>query len=139
MGTSKRIINIEGIGSQYSRKLENAGIKTTKDLLKACRTPRERDELARSSGVGHKLLLEWANRADLWRIKGVAEEYSDLLENTGVDTVVELSKRNPDNLYEMLMAKAHATGHRIVRRPPSKKQVASWVSQAKKLPRMLEY
>jgi hypothetical protein len=38
------------------------------------------------------------NLVDLFRIKGVAEKYSDLLEEAGIDIVVELSKRVPENL-----------------------------------------
>ncbi len=36
--------------------------------------------------------------ADLMRIKGVGEEYSELLEAAGVDTVKELRNRNAANL-----------------------------------------
>ena len=41
--------------------------------------------------------------ADLFRIKGVGEEYSDLLEEAGVDTVAELATRNADNLHAKIL------------------------------------
>ena len=83
---------IEGIGPVYGKKLAKIGIKTTQALLKKGANPKGRKEIEEASGMGHKLILEWVNLADLFRIKGIGEEYSDLLEEAGVDTVVELAK-----------------------------------------------
>ena len=74
------IINIEGIGPEYTKKLADSGIKTTEALLKKGATPKARKEIEKATGISHKIILEWVNLADLFRIKGVAEEYSDLLE-----------------------------------------------------------
>jgi len=133
-----RIIDIEGIGPEYrSRLKERAGITTTEALLNACATPEQREALAMRVDVSPKLILEWANLADLFRIKGVGEEYSDLLEEAGVDTVVELAQRNADNLYAALQETNDEK--LLVRRMPSLGQVRDWVSQAKALPRVLTY
>jgi predicted flap endonuclease-1-like 5' DNA nuclease len=133
-----RIINIEGIGPVYKQALkEKAGVTTTEALLEAAASPKQREDLASKTGIPEKLVLEFANLADLFRIKGVGEEYSDLLEEAGVDTVVELAQRNADNLHEAL----RKTNEReaLVRRLPTLKQVKDWVAQAKKLPRVLTY
>lgn len=133
-----RIIDIEGIGRHYKRALkEKAGITTTEALLEAAGTPEQREELAAKTGIGPKLILEWANLADLFRVKGVGEEYSDLLEEAGVDTVVELAQRNPENLYAILGETNEEK--LLVRRLPSLKQVQDWVAQAQRLPRILTY
>ena len=60
------------------------------DLLEKGATPKGRKEIAEKSGISDALILKWANRADLFRVKGIGEEYSDLLEAAGVDTVPEL-------------------------------------------------
>lgn len=131
------IMNIEGIGETYRNKLMASGIKTVEALLKQGASANGREKIAAETGISSKLILEWVNHADLWRIKGVSEEYSDLLEEAGVDTVVELAQRVPANLYnkmtEVNMAK------KLVRRLPSEKQVADWVAQAKRLPRVVNY
>ncbi len=127
---------IEGIGGTYSKKLKEMGIKTVNDLLKKASKRSERKRLAKNLGVSEKKVLEWVNRADLFRIPGVGEEYSDLLEQAGVDTVVELAKRNPDNLYEAILK---VNEKKLVRRLPTKNQVAGWIRSAKKLKRMVEY
>ena len=132
-----KIIDVEGIGSVYAKKLIKAGISTTNKLLKKGATAKGRQEIESMTGIGHALVLEWVNHADLYRIKGVAEEYSDLLEEAGVDTVPELAQRNAANLHAKLVEVNDAK--KLVRQLPSEKQVVDWVSQAKKLPRVVQY
>jgi predicted flap endonuclease-1-like 5' DNA nuclease len=128
---------IEGIGPVYLKKLANAGLKTVEGLLKAGASPSGRNQIAEDTGISKTLVLEWVNHADLWRIKGVSEEYSDLLEEAGVDTVVELAQRRADNLYDKMVETNHMK--KLVRRLPSARQVADWVRQAKSLPRAVNY
>ncbi len=132
-----KIIDIEGIGPVYAEKLQSIGIRSVAQLLKAGAQPKGRQELADKAGISKDLILEWVNHADLYRIKGVAEEYSDLLEEAGVDTVVELATRNPENLYNKIIETNQAK--KLVRRPPSQKMVEDWVEQAKDMPRAVFY
>ncbi|MGD8700313.1 MAG: DUF4332 domain-containing protein [Gemmatimonadales bacterium] len=132
-----KIADIEGIGASYAKKLSAAGITTTDKLLEQCKSPKARKQLAGSTGISEKLVLEWANHADLYRIKGVGQEYSDLLEAAGVDTVPELGNRNAANLYAQM--KEVNAKKKLTRQVPSEKQVAGWIAQAKKLPRVIKY
>jgi predicted flap endonuclease-1-like 5' DNA nuclease len=132
-----KIIDVEGIGPVYTKKLVAIGITTTNKLLKKGATPMGRKEIEQQSGIGHELVLEWVNHVDLYRIKGVAQEYSDLLEEAGVDTVPELAMRNAANLHAKLMEVNEKKS--LVRQLPSQSQVADWISQAKKLPRVIQY
>ena len=131
------ILRIEGIGPTYAGKLRDIDIRTTETLLKIGATPYGRQDIARRSGISETLILEWVNLADLMRIKGVGEEYSDLLEEAGVDTVKELRNRRPDNLHEKILQTNEIK--KLVRRPPSLKEVKSWVEQAKILPPVVTY
>lgn len=132
-----KLEDIEGIGNTYAQKLKGSGIKSLKSLLEKGATPKGRAEIAQASGIGEKLILEWVNHADLYRIKGVASEYSDLLEEAGVDTVVELAQRKADNLLEKIAETNKQK--KLVRRLPVLSQVESWVKQAKSLPRKIQY
>ncbi len=132
-----RIIDIEGIGPVYADKLGKMGIRTTEGLLKKGASPEGRQQIAAAAGIGHALVLEWVNLADLYRIKGVGSEYSDLLEEAGVDTVVELSKRDPEHLHGKMIEINNAKN--LVNRMAGLKQVRNWVSQAKRLPRVVTY
>ncbi len=132
-----KLIQIEGIGIAYAGKLQELGITTTQELLEKGATPASRQDIAAKTGISEKLILEWVNHADLFRIRGIGEEYADLLEAAGVDTVPELAQRNPENLYEKLVAVNQAKG--LVRRLPPLSAVKDWVEQAKTLPRAIQY
>jgi predicted flap endonuclease-1-like 5' DNA nuclease len=132
-----KIIQIEGIGQSYALRLQELGILTTQALLEQGATPAGRQDIAGRTGISQKLILEWVNHADLCRIKGIGEEYADLLEAAGVDTVPELAQRNPDSLYEKLLALNQEK--RLVRRLPPLSAVSSWIEQAKTLPRVIKY
>ena len=131
------IASIEGIGPVYAAKLAEAGVKTTETLLEKCATPKGRKELAEATGIDDGKILRWANNADLFRIKGVGEEYADLLEQAGVDTVPELAQRNGENLHKKLVEINEAKN--LVNRVPTENQVKDWIEQAKELPRVLTY
>lgn len=126
------IDTIEGIGPKNATKLRKARIRTTEALLKRGATRKGRAEIAAATGLSEHMVLEWVNRADLMRVKGVGEEYSDLLEAAGVDTVKELRTRRPDNLLAA-MVEVNAK-KRLVRRLPTLSMVERWVAHAKELP-----
>lgn len=132
-----KILSIEGIGPVYAEKLVVAGVKTVEALLEKGASPKGREALAEATGITEKLILEWVNLADLMRIKGVGEEYSDLLEEAGVDTVKELKHRNPDNLYKALVE--INMEKKLVRRVPTLKEVQKWIAEAAELPAVVTY
>ena len=131
------IKGIEGIGEVYGEKLKALGVRSKAALLEAGATKKGRAELAAKAGVGEKLILGWVNRADLFRVKGVGTQYADLLENAGVDTVVELANRKAENLVEK-MTQVNAD-KRLVRQLPALSKVQDWIAQAEKLPRKVSY
>jgi len=131
------LTTIEGIGEVYSGQLSEAGISTTEDLLEKAATPAGRQAVEEETGISGKLVLRWANMADLFRINGVSEEYADLLEACGVDTVPELAQRNPENLYQALIQTNEEK--QLTRGNIGESQVATWVSEANELPRVLTY
>ena len=132
------IETIEGVGSAYAKKLRAAGIRSCEALLKRGADKKGRDEVAAATGFSAGTILEWVNRADLMRIKGVGSEYSDLLEAAGVDTVKELRNRNAANLtakmVEVNNAAVKKTKKSIVRQVPAQSMVERWIDHAKTLP-----
>ncbi len=123
------IEEIEGIGPTFGEKLKAAGVTSTADLLTSCCDPKGRKGLAETTGIPYDNLLKWTNRADLMRISGVGKQFSELLENAGVDTVKELRTRRPDNLTKK-MEEVNSL-KKLARSNPKESQVAEWVTQAK--------
>ncbi|HEY5734214.1 MAG TPA: DUF4332 domain-containing protein [Gammaproteobacteria bacterium] len=131
------IEKIEGIGPKNAAALAKVGVKTTEGLLKAGATKKGRQQLAEKSRISETNILGWVNRADLMRVKGVGEEYSDLLEKAGVDTVKELRNRNAANLWKAM--KEVNDKKNLVRALPSQSSVEAWVAQAKQLDPVVKY
>ena len=132
-----KIIDIQGIGPSYAEKLEKVNIRTTGALLKRGANPEGRKEIETMTGIGSPLILEWVNFADLYRIKGVGSQYSELLEKSGVDTVVELSKRVAENLHVKMLEINQEKN--LVNKMPGIDQIDNWIRQAKQLPRVVSY
>jgi predicted flap endonuclease-1-like 5' DNA nuclease len=132
-----KLSEIEGIGEAYSAKLTDAGITSIENLLESCCEKKGRKELAEKTGISEKLVLNWVNRADLARIKGVSTQYADLLECAGVDTIPELAQRNAENLQAKMVEVNEEKN--LVRQVPSASQVEAWVTQAKLLPRVINH
>jgi len=132
-----KLSTIEGIGDTYAETLKSAGVTSIENLLEKGSTPSGRKSLAEASGLSGKLLLGWINRADLFRVKGIGEEYADLLEKAGVDTVPELAQRSPANLTKKMVEVNEKK--KLVRKVPVQSMVEGWVAQAKKLPRKIHY
>ena len=132
-----QIEDIEGIGPQYAEKLKSAGIASVEKLLQSGATAKGRDDLATQTGISSKLILTWVNHADLFRIKGIAGQFSELLEAAGVDTVPELGQRNAENLQAAL-AKANEE-KKLAKTTPSLSQVTNWIAEAKSLTKIVEH
>lgn len=132
-----QIEDIEGIGPQYAEKLTVAGINSVEKLLDAGATAKGRAELAEKTGISSSLLLRWVNHADLFRIKGVAGQFSELLEAAGVDTVPELAQRNAENL-QLALAKTNDEKN-LTKTTPSLTQVTNWIAEAKSLPKVVTH
>src|SRR3989304_5773888 len=126
------ITDIDGIEAEIAGRLKSVGIRTTVKLLEAAKNPKGRKALAEKTGFDEKKILCWANQADKMRIKGIGEEYAELLHAAGVDTVKDLKYRNPANLAKA-MADANKK-RKMVRLLPSEKVVGRWIEHAKKLP-----
>ena len=132
-----KLEKIEGVGESSAHKLHEAGITTTDSLLERGASASGRKEIAEKSGISEKNILKWVNQVDLARINGISEEYGELLEVSGVDSVPELAQRKPENLMDSLMRVNDSK--RLVRKLPSLTQINKWVDQAKSLPKIVTH
>ena len=131
------IVEIEGIGPAYAEKLVTAGVRTTDDLLEKGATSQGRDTLATKTGIGVSLILDWVNHVDLMRINGVGPEFAEMLEKAGVDSILELAQRKPENLH-IKLTEVNAKMN-IANRTPGLTEVEKWITEADTLPRTVHH
>ncbi len=131
------ITDIEGIGPAYQEKLSAAGIRTVEALLEEGAGKQGRAAIAEASGIDESMILDWVNMADLFRIKGIASQFAELLKAAGVDTVKELRTRNAENLHAKLTEVNEEK--ELTRVVPSLDKVADFIEQAKQLEPLVTY
>lgn len=132
-----KLEQIEGIGEAYAAMLKKAGLKTTDDLLAQCATKSGRKKAAEATGISEKLILKWTNHADLFRIKGVASQFAELLEAAGVDTIKEFRHRVPANLHAKM--EAVNAEKNLTNRVPAVKEIEKMIAQAKEMEPVVKY
>jgi predicted flap endonuclease-1-like 5' DNA nuclease len=129
------INEIQGIDDAVAERLRAEGVTTVESFLERTATPSGRSALARSTSIDPVQILTWTNQADLFRIKGVAGHFAELLEAAGVDSVPELAQRDPERLRTKL---AEVNDRReVVHALPHDHDVEHWVEQAKQLPKVV--
>lgn len=131
------IAKIRAIAPFYAAKLKSVGIRSTRTLLKHTSTPKLRKELSDTTNIPIRLILDWANIADLTRVPGIALDYAELLVAAGVDTVKDLSRRNAANLVARM--KDINRKKPRVDLLPSEKRVAGWIKSAGSLTPGMDY
>jgi len=125
------------MNQREATKLRKARVRTTESLLKVAGTRGGRRKLARETEIAEESILRWVNRADLMRVKGIGSEYAELLEVSGVDTIKELRRRNPDRLLDTMVELN--LRKMLVRRLPTDGMVTGWVDEAKALDPLVTY
>ena len=128
---------IEGLTTYSASKLKSQGIRTTEALLEAARTVKGRKALAAKTGISEQQLLEWANLADYLRIPGMGKAKAELLRASGVNTVRELTHRNPARLAQAM--RDANDKRKLVRVMPSEKSVGDLIEKARQLPLKISY
>jgi hypothetical protein len=131
------IAELECIEPGIAIKLKSIGIRTTGRLLERANDAKGRRLLSEKVGIEEKKLLRIANMADRMRIKGVGQEYAELLEAAGVNTIRELQFRNPANLAARMAAANRQ--RKLVRLLPSEKRIGRWIDEAKSLQLKISY
>lgn len=126
-----------GINSEDASKLRSIGITAPLLLLKKGATPQGRQSIAAGIGIPDMQVLKWVNFIDLLRIKGLSLDDAQMLKAAGIDILVELATREPENLLEKLVtsSKTANPSYKI----PSLDQVQNWITQARELPRIISY
>lgn len=122
------LTTLEEIDSAFVAKLNEQGIYSIEDLLKAAAAAEGRQSLAATTGLPPKQIRRWVHLVDLMRVSGLRKDYLPWLEAAGVESLAALQICQPQNLFEELQ--------RIIKekkpelRIPPLEEVAAWITAA---------
>jgi len=114
------------IEPQYRRELPKVGITSLGELLSKTREKDDRDELALRLLIPKEVLIQWVEKAQLARLKGLGVGNLRLLERVGIDSISALAKDDPEHLYEKL---EQIPQDRVL---PRRAMIRIWVREARK-------
>jgi len=131
--SSYDVEEVEGIGTNYGKKLRELGINTTEQLLGQAYDMEGRIRIAESIGIEDFVILKWASMCDLMRVPGVAGQLSEQLVNARIYSIQDLSQQNATTLQTQL-----ATENRDdVEEIPNESALAIMIKHAKELKTIL--
>lgn len=126
-----RIDQVAGITHKDATKLRKHGVRTSKGLIEAAASRKDRADLSDATGIDPRDLQQWINHSDLMRVKGVGAEYAELLVAAGVDTLRDLRRRNPTALLAKIIGLNGDS--KVVQRLPTESMVEGWIEAARGL------
>lgn len=122
------ILELEGIGPAYAKKLRKAGVKDSAALLAA-----DPKALASKTEIAEGLLRTWRSMATLLPVKGVGAQYAEVLARTGIESITDLANCDADKLTARIATVLDSKQVTIVGTKITEKRVASWIAEANKL------
>ncbi len=106
-------------------------------MLDRCQTAQNKQELAAKLGISSSLLNRLIQLADLHRLDRVSDEYIELMIQTGIRCINDLSLRHPKQLQIDMIA-ANQVAH-LSRRIPYEYEVNDWIGQAIRLKKLIRF
>lgn len=128
---SKSVKYIGGVGSRYAQALSKTGIRTIEQLLEQGADRNGRLRISKLSSINESKILKWVHTSDLFRVKGIAGQYSELLLIAGVHSLVDLKSCDAESLVETLRGINKV--QKLCKISPNIKAVTSWIEQANAL------
>jgi hypothetical protein len=87
------VIEIEGLGPVMAERLERAGVRSTKDLLRV-----DVRQVSGETGISERLLANFRAMADLLQMPGVYPDQAAALVYAGCRSLADLKAANPAEL-----------------------------------------
>jgi large subunit ribosomal protein L20 len=123
------LIDVEGIGPAYLKKLAAAGITARAQLLQ--KDAEGRQALAEAAGIGEAMLGKWVSQIELAGLEGISDQDAEILVAGGITSVQALAEAHPDILNGTMIA-INAEKN-LVKEVASIEQIKGWIEQAKAL------
>ena len=132
-----RLKDFLGVDQTLLTRLEARGLRDAWQLLRVCKTPADRQKLARQLDVPYNELLDLVKMADLSRMRAVKAVRTRLYLESGFDTLDILAAQDPMELHLGLVKFVEESGFDGIATLP--KEAIATVKSAGELERWIQF
>ena len=125
-----------GVDPRVIEALAERGLKTADQMLAAGCSKAGRVALARTTDLPETTLLELVQLSDLARLPGVKGIRARLYHSAGITSIQKMAKQEPEALLRLTAE--HVQRSKFPGIPPLPKEVSSTITNARKVPAILE-
>lgn len=125
------VLEVEGIGPKYAKKLEAAGIHTTARLCYE-----DAAHVAKTIGAHEKTVRSWQSMSELAKVKGIGPQYAEALARAGIEGIQELKDRSADAIADQVNEYLGGLKNNVLGSGITAKRVEGWQKAAKPMRRV---
>ena len=122
---------------EYAKKLAKIGLKTASQILEVGKTKKERETLAKKSGMPVDAVLKFVKLANLARCPGHMKKRASLYYEAGLDTFDKIAELDPETMIKFVNDFIKKTG--FDGSAPILADARSSVENSKRIPRIIEF
>jgi predicted flap endonuclease-1-like 5' DNA nuclease len=130
-GDDHKVIEVEGIGTVYAAKLEQAGITTTGRLCYE-----KPEHISSKIGAPQKTVVVWQAMAQMMKVSGIGPQYAEALARAGITGIDELKRRQATAIAEQTNKYLESKAVTITSGTISERRVSGWQEAAKSMRRV---
>ncbi|HUR61612.1 MAG TPA: DUF4332 domain-containing protein [Candidatus Thermoplasmatota archaeon] len=127
-GDDHEVVEVEGIGVVYAKRLQKAGVYTTHRLCYE-----DAASLARRVKVPAKTIRSWQAQAELAKVKGIGKQFAEALSRSGIAGIDELKARAPDAIARQVQSYLGSLDANVLGTGVTPRRVRTWQKAARTL------
>jgi nucleotidyltransferase/DNA polymerase involved in DNA repair len=121
------VLDIEGVGDHYAKRLRDLGVHTIGDLAKA-----DLRSVAQQLDVSEAILQNWRSMGELIDVWGIGPQFAELLVRCKIRSVRELAESDPQELLARILLTSSERMVRIQGAPVGSRHVSNWIEAARR-------
>lgn len=127
-GDNHVVIELEGVGPEYAKRLQAQGVYTTARLCYE-----DAADLAERIDVPEKTVRTWQAMAELVKVKGIGPQFAEAMARAGITGIQELKDRRSNSIAEQVQKYLDSLDSNVIGTGVTSKRVQAWKKAASRM------
>lgn len=128
IGDVHDVVDLEGIGPTYAKKLASIGIHNTQQLLFM-----DDARLVHVTGAAAKTVRNWKAMGQFVKVRGIGPQYAEALVRAGIGSIESLLSSPAATVAGRVQTHLDGLGSTVIGQKVGTKRVQSWQAAARRL------